>query len=168
MLVYKCAFDLYHCMFRIVKLLEACPNNEISQERARIYDYYFSFPHRVYENVKFVRGSGFTKSQFKTPQNNYLTIQDDKQTFFEMNKVFEGATRCLAAYGVIDLHSLKSGCLKLSEQQKINTSKEELTPIDGVRARIVELFSGPFYDLPFSGDNGLKARTGLMDHRYDK
>ncbi len=158
MLVYKCAFDIYHCMFRIVTLLEECPNYEIEYDRARIFDYFFSFPHRAYDKIKHVRGSNFSKSQFKTPPNKYLSTQDDKQLFFEMSKVFEGAARCLAAYGEIDVNDLKMGILSSSERQLQILNAASLPQIDPLRKRLLELFTGPFHSLPMTGDDGLTGR----------
>lgn len=167
MLVYKSAFDIYHCMFRIVALLDDCPKYEIGYDRARIFDYFFAFPHRAAVKIKHIRGSGFSKGQFKTTQNNYLSNQEDKQLFFKMSKVFEGATRCLAAYGEIDVDNLKKGILKLKSRNLAIAASKALPSLDPTRRRLLELFTGPFHSIHMAGDDGLKARTGLVEHRYD-
>ncbi|ACS78391.1 ABC-three component system middle component 5 [Maridesulfovibrio salexigens] len=166
MLVYNSAFDIYHCMFRIILLLNACPQNKIEYERARIFDYFFAFPQRAQE-IKLQRGCGFTKKTFKLETTHYQEIQDDKQIFFEMSKIFEGAVRCLAAYGEIEPTKLSVGTIvqkNNSLSEKINAHFGEIDPL---RQSILELFSGPFYNLELTGANGLKARSGLMEFRYD-
>jgi hypothetical protein len=148
-------------MFRITTLLNVCPNHEIGYDRARIFDYFFSFPHRAANLIHFIKGSGFSKAQFKTTNNKYQTTQDDRQLFFEMSRVFEGAARCLAAYGEINIDSLKIGMLDLKHNSLISNSSELLPSMDPVRERILELFSGPFLSIPMTGANGLKASRPL-------
>ena len=50
MIVYQPAFDLYHTLFRIMKLLSYFEKNDyIEIERLRIWDYYLLFPNKLKE-----------------------------------------------------------------------------------------------------------------------
>ena len=44
MLVYHPAFDMHHCVFRMVRLLNRLPVGSCQVERMRILDFYLLFP----------------------------------------------------------------------------------------------------------------------------
>lgn len=154
-------------MYRVLRLIKNCPNQSIDYDRVRIFDYFYAFPYQA-EKIRFVQNSGYKKNDFKLPKNKYFSIQDDKQLFFELAGVVDSAVRCLAACGELDISYLKQGRLKI-DCEKIHLEPRQYGSCElaGVRSKLVQLFSTCFYDLPLSGKNGLKARTGLMVDKYD-
>ena len=50
MTMYNHAFDLYHCIYRIIHILMRLEENDILElDRLRIWDFYLLFPSKVYE-----------------------------------------------------------------------------------------------------------------------
>ncbi len=50
MIIYNQAFDLYHCIFRILNFLNRFnPSDIIEVDKLRIWDFYFLFPNKVYD-----------------------------------------------------------------------------------------------------------------------
>ena len=77
------------------------------------------------------------------------------------------ALRALASREIIDKRKFENGTVikgegEYSEQlrdliEKTNTREEDL----------VHFLAGLLAEIPLKGDSGLKARSGLMEHRYD-
>ena len=57
MLVYHCAFDVYHTIFRVSLLLEAHPDSKMPVDSVRILDLLFMFPYLI-ANVEYPKGAG--------------------------------------------------------------------------------------------------------------
>ncbi|PNL51044.1 hypothetical protein CEP63_018305 [Proteus mirabilis] len=164
MLIYHPAYDAYHCLFRMIVLIDHV--NEIEVDKARILDFYFIFPALLAE-IRMPHNYRNIKKEAKKYSNDYRNPINGVSTFRDMHEIQMAAIRCLAATGLIELKSLEKGMIErtnksipdgllLSMRDFLNTNKE-------VNLFIINTLS----QFHLTGKDGLKDRTNLMEFRYD-
>lgn len=161
MLVYHPAFDSYHCLFRSISILEIFPRVEI--DRLRILDFCLSFP-TIVSQFKLPVGSSSVRNAALAVASPYRDPISAKSVFVNIAPIQSAAFACLTATGLTTVdsssltrtnailpESIKKRCLELRSEEKV----------------FFETLLSLLMDLPLLGPNGLKARSGLMEYRYD-
>jgi hypothetical protein len=168
-LTYEPAFDAFHAAFRTLRLRPILRKEKpLHRDHVRIIDFYHLFPHRI-EGIRLMPQHRKYRRLATAYENRrpYGEQPDDKLLFDRMEPLQLTAFDTLAAQKYIDADHWKKGEL-------VSTSKplpaELLTRISEANKSDAELEEflavlGSEYDL--SGPNGLKARTGLLEHRHD-
>ena len=166
MLTYHPAFDIYHCAFRILLLTDKMPMEVIEVDRMRIWDFYFVFPSQL-RNISFPRDLWGLKSGIKKEENPYEDLRNSEMIFERMKPFQLSALRYLASYGFIETDSLSDNKIKRTKKKIPKKLLDKMTETDSQQEYVLKLISSPFNELPLYGDKGLKARTKLIDFKYD-
>jgi len=164
MLIYHPAFDAYHCVFRFISLIEACTQLEV--EKACILDFYLVFPASI-ASIRLPQELTSIRSTARRLENPYHDPFNAKRVFKDMRGIQEEALRCLAAANFIDADRFEGGVMHrtqriISEDLK-NTTTEFIRRGGETRQFVLQHLS----KINLSGPDGLKARTGLLEFRYD-
>lgn len=161
MLVYHPAFDSYHCLFRAIAILEVCRKSE--PDRLRILDFCLSFPTAIGQ-FRLPPGKAVIKRAAQSTASPYRDPISPKAVFTNLTAIQLAAFSCLVATNLVSIQDgfmfrtatpvpdpIRLRCLEMVSQEKIffETLLSQLTA------------------LPLLGPDGLKARSGLMEHRYD-
>ncbi|HEX8289665.1 MAG TPA: ABC-three component system middle component 5 [Pyrinomonadaceae bacterium] len=166
MLTYHPAFDIYHCAFRILLLADKMPMQVIEVDRMRIWDFYFVFPNQL-KNVSFPRDLWSLKSGIKNEENPYEDLRNSEIMFERMKPFQLSALKYLAGYGFIDSEALSNNNIKRTTKKIPKKLSSKMVELDSQQEYLIKLLSSPFNELPLYGDKGLKARTKLIDFKYD-
>lgn len=168
MLVYHPAFDIYNCIFRMLQLLSYTKEEEIAFDKLRIWDFYLAFPSQVSE-ITFPADLRHLKEKiFKDRKNPYEELSNPKGIFDRMETYQLSAIKCIASYGFVDSKQLSKNKVKKTGKE---VPKELLSQLNNPRTEsknIIKLVTSDFVNLPLLGKEGLKARTGLLNFKYDK
>ena len=165
MLTYHPAFDFYHCAYRSLLLLTKTSRNAVEVDRMRIWDFYFVFPTAVKEVV--MPRDLWSFKDIPDDANPYEEIVDPQRIFTRMQPYQASAFRYLAAYGLIDSDKLSENEIKRTAKRIPVALLTNMRELDQQQEHIVKLISGPFSGFNLYGPGGLKARTKLLDFRYD-
>lgn len=164
MLVYHPAFDAYHCVFRLLAILEI--ESSIEVDALRVLDFTLCFPSVVSE-FRLSPQSAAIRRAAKESANTYRSPINPKAMFVNLKSAHDGALSCLAAAGFVSNAELKRG-------RAVRTALSLPTTLTNRCKQLKEsepLFFGSLMrvllDMPLHGENGLKARSGLMEYRYD-
>lgn len=166
MLIYHSSFDIYHCIFRVLRVLTRLPLNEYEINKIRIIDFYLIFPDLL-QNVRFPRQATKYKAHFSNISKSYERIGNQHRIFAQLEPYQKAALRCMASYNLLDTKLLKDNKIllhseiiptKLLDCIKISNEKEP---------DLINFLTGPFFEVDLYGDGGLKARTKLLEYRYD-
>jgi len=164
MLIYHPAYDAYHCVFRALLITKLIPKMELS--RLRILDFFLCFPGEI-RNVRLPQSQSETRKVAKNLVNEYHGPVNVRHTFRDMQHLQYAAFRSLAASGLFDAKEFELGLVSRTDasipdelSRTISATRER----DKVAIRCVVDVLGV---MPLNGVDGLKARTGLMEHRYD-
>ena len=114
MLIYHPAYDAYHCIFRMIALIDHV--NEIEVDKARILDFYLIFPSLV-EKIRMPYNYSYIKKIAKKYSNDYRNPISAISTFRDLHQIQMAAIRCLAATGLIEIAVLDKGLIKRTEKE---------------------------------------------------
>ncbi len=166
MLLYHPAFDLNHCNFRLLQLMEALPRDTHELNKLRILDFYLLFP-TLLKQVRMPRAAVGNKSMLKKIDIPYERIDDPYRLFLKLEPLQRTALKSLATYNIIDAEYLRKDKVLRTSKQLPSVLVAAIKKSNDNRSSVLGLLTGPLFDVEFYGDQGLKARTGLMEHRYD-
>lgn len=166
MLIYHPAFDVNHARLRLIQLLDSANPPELSFDLLRILDFYFLFPHLL-ANIQLSRGMTRMKRELGARANKYNRVPSPRTLIRQMEGVQETAIRALEAVHLVEFPLAGISTVKRSSAplpdglvRVINEQPE------GERA-LAQALATEVAKIPLNGPDGLKARTGLLEYRYD-
>lgn len=162
MLIYHPAYDAFHCVVRVCSILEKV--SEIEVERLKILDFYLCFPSSI-ANLRLPKELLKLRRLSKSVENPYRHPLGAKQAFTDIEKILDPSLGCLTAAGLIEIdnsnhvrrtetvlpHELVLSCERFSKEESFFFR-------DCLDA---------FLTMRLQGIDGLKARSGLLEYRYD-
>lgn len=168
MLIYDPALDPYHSAIRIlaVAITAKAKQIELTLDTARIADYFLVYPSKI---IHFTFPNQFKsiKTAAKEAENPYRQTIGNKAAFEKIKPIFLSALTGLVAAGFIKQDELKLGILETTDVEL----PEDLTAaVDRFKLRqtaVGEFVLSDMLDIRPNGDNGLKHRSKLIEHRYD-
>lgn len=161
MLVYHPAFDSYHCLFRSISILEVCRKCEV--ERLRILDFCLAFPTTV-AKFRLPPGRSAVKKAALTESNPYRDPISARAMFANLTTIQMAAFSCLTATG---LATLESGVLTRTQTVLPEAIRERSLSMQAQERTFFNTLLLQLNALPLFGPDGLKARSELMEFRYD-
>jgi len=167
MLIYHPVHDVNHCVYRILLILESSQHKEIDLELFRHIDFYLLFPHLIKEIKPFpIELRSFKKIVTIIPEP-YELINNVKRTMYELEAIQTTAIQNLMAKNIIEIDSYKNKNLKRTEEQLPEAIYEKIMNDGVVNEEWFRMLVNELPTVNFLGKKGLKARSGLMEFRYD-
>lgn len=168
MLIYHPAIDFYHCWMRFAAVLWESGSNGIELERIRIIDFLLCFPQEI-GACKLPSGqSSKLRSQIKQLPKSYEDPNSLKQGFAQMSKIQEQVAMDMVAKGIVLKDRYREGILMPSAQSFANELLQSVAQKWEIRsAEWYSLAVSVLLSIPLNGKDGLKARSGLLEFRYD-
>ncbi|HIH5775813.1 TPA: ABC-three component system middle component 5 [Citrobacter werkmanii] len=164
MLIYHPAYDAYHCLFRMIALIDHV--NEIEVDKARILDFYLIFPSLVSE-IRMPHNYSGVKKEAKKYSNVYRNPINISSTFRDMHEIQMAAIRCLAATGLIEVMPLERDLIKRTDKSIPDGLLISMCDFLNTKEEIYTFIISKLSQFPLTGKDGLKDRTNLMEFRYD-
>lgn len=166
MLIYTPAYDIYHCIYRMVFILKKININQpIEIDRLKIIDFYLVFPSLIPE-IKFPRNFISLKKPYKKYDTKFRKVTNKYVTFQTMKPLQDQAISYLCLKGYISYLNDE----KIYPTPLINSLELPFRDVyfKYTNKEIEDKLFQFFLNIEFNGDNGLKARTNLMEYKYDK
>lgn len=171
MIVYQQAFDSYHTVYRMLRILAYFDRAEyIEIERLRIWDFYLLYPNKM-SNISLKKTEEDVRKMIKTlivkDNNPYESVLNDRIIFEKIKPYQMTAIKFLASYGIInkDYLELNRVCILAKDTIKEHLKGFKMLTIQEDNA--IKLLTSHFYLMPLHGENGLKSRTKLLESKYD-
>lgn len=164
MLIYHPAYDAYHCVFRLLLVVDSLRSVELT--KLRILDFFLTFPAEI-RTVKLPREHMDARKIAQQLVNEYRGPVNAKKTFQDMEQIYLAAVRALAASNLLDKEKIIAG-MAVRTDAKIPPEMQE--KLNFARYRGGQIFEHILFGLgsiPTQGVDGLKHRTGLLEYRYD-
>jgi hypothetical protein len=171
MITYNPAFDLYHSIFRMAHIVNRLEDGEWFEiDKVRIWDYYLLFPSKLYDlsikqTEKEVREA--RKRWIEKNRNPYEYSGNNRKLFEWIKPVQVSALSCLVSCGILSKDDYLNDKVCVSNREALRMFVEQagdLTATERNTLSFLGLFSR---SMPLSGANGLKARTDLLESKYD-
>lgn len=164
MLIYHPAFDAYHCVFRLLSILEG--REAIENDRLRILDFVLCFP-SVVADFRLPQKAVSIKKAAQLADNVYRTPLNPKATFNMLSASQDGALVCLAAASFVEPNCLREGSATRAKMPLPERLTLRCTTFRAREPLFFDKVLPALLDIPLFGNDGLKARSGLLEHRYD-
>jgi hypothetical protein len=161
MLTYHPAFDIYHTVFRILKVLTQKPGLTIEIDRLRLFDYFLLFPHEI-KKVTLPAGTGEIRKKFK--DNKYNFVPNSKRVFSQIEKHQQLALKCLLSYELIDPVLFEDNKVKLGNKEIPEELRKAIENTKSINHEILNFLVEQFLTMSLST---FKQRSHLMEYRYD-
>jgi hypothetical protein len=150
----------------MLQLITYMNEDEIELEKLRIWDFYLTFPGEV-SKIVFPNNLKDLKKVFKDKiKNPYENLIDPKRLFNRMRSYQIASLKSLASYGFIETEALNKNLVLRTKKEVPNELIPFIQDISVEKSNIIKLVTG-FSDFPLLGPFGLKARTGLLQYKYD-
>lgn len=165
MLIYNPCFDIYHCIFRLLCILSILPTREHSIELIRIIDFYVLFPH-LFSEISLPKKHANLKNKLIQLKTNYNEIPNPQRLFQDIANLQLQSLYYLSSIDIIDNSKIKNNIIlrtnKIIPDKLLNIISDSISHHENIK-EIVSALS----DIPLNGPKGLKARSGLLEFRYD-
>jgi hypothetical protein len=171
MIVYNQAFDYYHAIYRMIRLLTHVKmDNFVELDRLRIWDFYLLFPEQVH-TIKLKDGDKEIRelrARFVKQRNNpYNQVFDNKKVFEKLRPYQLTALQCLASYGIINKDLLKENRVSIISREILKDYEGRFEKLGPTEQNIITIMVYHFSSISMFGEEGLKSRTKLMVSKYD-
>ncbi|RYD54393.1 MAG: hypothetical protein EOP56_19300 [Sphingobacteriales bacterium] len=171
MIIYSQAFDYYHAVYRMVRILTRFKrDNFLELDRLRIWDFYLLFPNQVH-SITLKKGDDeirkLRKRFIKEKDNPYNSVFDNRKVFEKLKPYQLTAIHCLASYGIIDNTLLKENRVSIISDSLLREYDGKFEELSYTEQNVIALMTLHFSTISLFGPDGLKSRTKLMVSKYD-
>lgn len=171
MIIYNQAFDIYHCIFRLLNFLNRFDIGDVIEiDKIRIWDFYFLFPNEISE-IKLKKNEAdvkvIIKSFIKKNYNPYEKISDERKIFEKLKLYQLSALNCIASYGIINKEMLLQQRVSIEKKDLLDEYISSLGKLSPKEENVISLMTSHFYHISLFGKDGLKNKTNLMESKYD-
>lgn len=171
MIVYQQAYDIYHCVYRLLCLLSYFNRGDsVEIDRLRIWDFYLLYPNRM-KDITLKKDEDDIKKIIKQfvlqEENPYEQIPNSRVMFEKIQTYQLCAIKYLASYGIIEIDFNSSQRVKVIDKETLKQKLVSMPLLTEREMSAVKLLTSHFFLMPLFGQNGLKHKTGLLESRYD-
>ena len=166
MLLYHAAFDIYHCEFRVLRLLISLPRSSYEIERIRIMDFYLLFPQLI-ESIKFPKDIQSFRRILIKKHSKYEVLENPKRVFYRLESFQISAFKSLASHDLIDPLEFTKNRILLTNKEIPKKLLDQLEIVNKQNPDLMKLLTEHFSIIELLGNKGLKQRTDLFEYRYD-
>ena len=190
MITYNPAFDLYHCIFRMANILYRLEEDEkMELDKVRIWDFYVLFPSKVYDitirrsedEIRKVRAAYVKRAhnpyEYKGDNRKLLEwiktagLNEDEETganILEWIKPVQiSALGCLVSCGILSKDEYEVGRICVASRQKLDEFVSQVGAFTPSERNVLAFLSFFSHNMSLTGFDGLKARTHLLESKYD-
>ena len=166
---YQEALDPYHAAFRFLRLRDlATIGSGLPVDHVRILDFYLVFPFRLKE-FKFRREHIPFRKALKPYDGSepYGFLPDDRSLLTRMQPMQMAALSTLARRELLDRASLERGIVVRTNADLSPELAARITTLKAEHPTLVEVLAALMSEYETIGSDGIKARSKLLEHRYD-
>lgn len=167
MLIYHPIHDVNHCVYRLLLILENMQHSTIDIDLYRIVDFYTVFPSLLKTIKPFPAELSAFKRVLRAIPEPYERLANIKRTMHELEPIQTTAIQHLLAKNFIDVDAFRERRLERTEAELPEEVLVGLRESGLVDEEWFRMLINEFPTISFTGKKGLKARTGLMEFRYD-
>jgi hypothetical protein len=168
-LVFQPALDPFHAVFRFLRLWPISKAvGSLLIDHVRILDFYLLFPFRI-RAIRLAPDHQHFKKLAET--YGHLTPygeQPDASLLFERMRPMQlAALETMATENYLDEEAFLGGTFQATDQKIPEGVLSRIQELNADQADLMIFLQVLAKDYLLSGQNGLKARTELMEYRYD-
>ncbi len=166
MILYHQSRDSFHCCFRIACILSDSKIHRMEFDKVRILDFYSVFPHFGVK-FKFPKHLRHARKAFQQAPEQYERISSPTRVFSSMSDIQLQSVRSMIGIGLISSEPFTSGGIVTATDKATNIFKKLSEENSEKKTPWFQAIVQDLTMVELLGEDGLKARSGLMEHHYD-
>jgi hypothetical protein len=166
-ITFQPALDPFHAIFRTIRILSEL-EQPILRDHLRILDFYLLFPFRIRSLRLLPRHQRFKKLATTYAHLTPYGEQPDAPLLFKrMEPMQLAAFETLASRSYINSSAFSVQVIKKTEREPPDELAFRVAELNKAQPDLIEFLRTLASEYELIGENGLKARSGLLEHRYD-
>ena len=165
-LSFEPAYDAYHTIFRVNRLLPLAKASPIEHDKLRIMDFYLCFPALI-DQLRLKSEDRRFRRLAQSQRPSYAGRPEGRLAFNRMQPTQAAAVQTLALSGHLSSRALELGWVEASGKEIPADLARRIDSLNREESELIEFLGRLATDYPLSGVNGLKHRSALMEYRYD-
>lgn len=163
MLVYHPLFDLHHGVFRACLILELHPSKEMHVDTLRLLDFYFLFPYLL-SSFDHTPGSAKQGRALAGVKSKYNMVSSPRALLAQLKGMNRLTLLALANKSILSLADIERGFARRTDAPLPNAIFGSALKRD---IELASYLATKLGTIPVYGSKGLKARSHLLEYRYD-
>lgn len=168
---YSAAQDPFHAIFRILCILQNNATRVFELERLLITDFFVCFPWAVPEISGSRKVKGFIQAQNQVTRtykkSEYEQLPERRVMFRRMRPSQLAALNSLCSYGYIGAKEFQTDKILRTQEAIPSIIATHVGEHVSSNEVLFSFLNNYLNELPMSTSDGLKAKTGLEEFRYD-
>ena len=167
MLIYHPAYDINHSIYRLLLILDSTVHESLHWDLLKLIDFYVLFPQVIKDIKPFPSNLRAYRQLINNIPDAYELMPNKKRILFELSNIQHTAVQNLIAKDLISVTQFKRKIITRTPT-KLPSTLDSIIKDDYRKSE--EWFRFVINELPtaiFTGKDGLKSRSGLMEYRYD-
>lgn len=169
MLAYHPATDYFHCWMRIASILTDAESESLEFDRVRVLDFWMCFPSEIAKSKIPRAYSAELRRLVCSLPRAYEDSASFHQYFIKLGVIQRQVSQDMVAKGILRRDGFKDGLLVRNLESAHSELLERISQNWKLRSlEWYRLTLDIFVSFPLNGQDGLKARSGLLEYRYDE
>jgi len=164
MIIYHPAHDVNHCSYRILNVLYAAKDNKVHCDMLKIVSFYYVYPHLLKRMESFPRPLNYHAKKISNISDSFELTPSPRSLFFDMNQTHEAAIFSLYQRSLINI---ERNIVSLEKRNLPNELIQEFKTDKLTKSDLFKILVECLPKVKLDGNNGLKAKSGLMEYKYD-
>ncbi len=166
MLVYHAFSDVNHGVFRAFVLQKYVFGESIELDYWRILDFLYVFPHKA-KSIRVPQSMVSEKRKLGALYNKYNDVPFPREFLARFSAIHTSITAILSSKGVVSEDELQRGRLQWQATDSPDGLLELVEARAKAEATVIDFLRNLRHLVPATGPDGIKARSGWLEHRYD-
>lgn len=163
MIIYHPAYDIYHCSYRLLNILNSVDGNQLSKEILKFIDFFYVYPHLLKSIESLPRPLNYHKNKIDKIDDPFEITPNPKSLFFDLAQTQDSAITSLRYKSLV---SQEKNQIKLNLDMIPKPLTDTFGSDDFNKTEIFDILVRVFPKINLNGINGFKAKSGLMEFRY--
>jgi len=134
----------------------------------RVIDFYHIFPHLLASISPWPNDIKEYKKYTKNIAPSFESIPDKRRLFYELSEIHKQSISTLVSKGILDKDSAKAGDARLNKKNIPEKIVVTIEDDEYNNSKIFEVLTKGLTVTSWTGRNGFKDRSGLMEFIYDE
>ncbi|EOC1766442.1 ABC-three component system middle component 5 [Vibrio fluvialis] len=166
MIIYHPYKDANHCTYRIISILHKC-QKPVNINYLHLADFYHLFPSQLKNIDKWPRKNTRLYKHIHNLDDTYESFDNPKRVFYELKNIRRNVLINLLSKKIITYLDSNKNLIKLNIELLPESILDTLNKDSFRKSLEFKAITDDMESLTLYGESGLKAKSGLMEYRYD-
>ncbi len=167
MLIYHPANDVYHCVFRMLRILRFGGNRTYTVAQIKVLDFLLVFPQAVLLMKLPIEIKVKVRKDLSQYRGVYNSVPNTEKNFRQHNAFQVPALGALAKEGFLDENQFLSGLIVGTSKKVSEIVADRIEKRNQEEKHLMKIVVEDLGNMSFAGGDGLKSRFESLEYNYE-